>query len=279
MKMFKNSLTFIAISLIFSALSVSRAQESFSTIDPLSSPDIVEQPISTNQIINQDIVDTDLVFFEDAISFNESCEDLAIEDFDETNVEPDSSLACPGPFSSITNNDCYSQGALVQGFSLAALGTQPLDLIVVTPPSFNVTNAAVGPNTLKNDTQFSFDPPESGVGLFIVTPLSSGILTIEIYGPGDVLLGSADLNMAANNTGTFLGVTTEDLISRIVLNNNGQSIGELLYEIQYGDCGLSLGDPNVTTTVPTLSYWALIAMAGIFGIVGLMVMRRRKTTA
>ncbi|MCH7519625.1 MAG: IPTL-CTERM sorting domain-containing protein, partial [Candidatus Dadabacteria bacterium] len=31
--------------------------------------------------------------------------------------------------------------------------------------------------------------------------------------------------------------------------------------------------------VPTLSEWGLIAMAGILGIVGFMVMRRRKAVA
>jgi len=36
---------------------------------------------------------------------------------------------------------------------------------------------------------------------------------------------------------------------------------------------------EVPTSVPTLSEWGLIAMAGILGIVGLMVMRRRKVTA
>jgi len=34
-----------------------------------------------------------------------------------------------------------------------------------------------------------------------------------------------------------------------------------------------------TTEVPTLSEWGLIAMAGVLGIVGFMVMRRRKVTA
>jgi len=37
------------------------------------------------------------------------------------------------------------------------------------------------------------------------------------------------------------------------------------------------GSQNVS--IPTLSQWGLIAMAGILGIVGFMVMRRRKVTA
>jgi len=36
---------------------------------------------------------------------------------------------------------------------------------------------------------------------------------------------------------------------------------------------------NRTTKIPTLSEWGLIAMAGLLGIVGFMVLRRRKVTA
>ncbi len=36
---------------------------------------------------------------------------------------------------------------------------------------------------------------------------------------------------------------------------------------------------NPASNVPTLSEWGLIAMAGVLGIVGFMVMRRRKVTA
>jgi len=38
-------------------------------------------------------------------------------------------------------------------------------------------------------------------------------------------------------------------------------------------------DPAVNSPIPTLSEWGLIAMAGILGIVGFMVIRRRKATA
>ena len=37
--------------------------------------------------------------------------------------------------------------------------------------------------------------------------------------------------------------------------------------------------PSTPSSIPTLSQWGLIAMAGILGIVGFMVMKRRKETA
>jgi hypothetical protein len=52
------------------------------------------------------------------------------------------------------------------------------------------------------------------------------------------------------------------------------------------ECLDVLGGPNTCTffndrieNVPTLSQWGLIAMAGILGIIGFMVIRRRKVTA
>ncbi|MCH7519997.1 MAG: IPTL-CTERM sorting domain-containing protein [Candidatus Dadabacteria bacterium] len=43
--------------------------------------------------------------------------------------------------------------------------------------------------------------------------------------------------------------------------------------------GLCEEPPPVVSSVPTLSEWGLIAMAVVLGIVGFMVMRRRKVTA
>ena len=40
-----------------------------------------------------------------------------------------------------------------------------------------------------------------------------------------------------------------------------------------------MASPSTTTPIPTLSEWGLIAMAGLLGIVGFIVMRRRKVTA
>jgi len=44
------------------------------------------------------------------------------------------------------------------------------------------------------------------------------------------------------------------------------------------DTGLCTGI-NKINEVPTLSEWGLIAMAGVLGIIGFMVVRRRKATA
>jgi hypothetical protein len=275
--MFRISLGLITVLFLFSCLNISRAQDSFSDIDSRNFTELAEDNAGTTRRLDQVINNSDLVFYDDPLTFNQSCSDLAIEDFEDTNVEPDSDLACAGPFNSSTDNDCYSEGALVEGFTLTASGNEFSELIVITPPLFTLLDVAVGPDELTENTRIDFNPTETGAGLFIVTPQSSGVLTVEVYGPDDALLGSADLNMEENNSGTFLGVTAPGGISKIVLNNKGQSIGELLYELQFGDCGLTLGSSE--TIVPTLSGLGLIAMAGILGLAGFIFLRNRKLTA
>ena len=45
------------------------------------------------------------------------------------------------------------------------------------------------------------------------------------------------------------------------------------------DCGIGPAPARDIAMVPTLSEWGLIVMSGILGIVGFLVMRRRKVTA
>jgi hypothetical protein len=55
-------------------------------------------------------------------------------------------------------------------------------------------------------------------------------------------------------------------------------VGEIWFDV--ADCSeVPECEVNVVSAVPTLSEWGLIAFAGILGIVGFMVMRRRKVSA
>jgi hypothetical protein len=54
---------------------------------------------------------------------------------------------------------------------------------------------------------------------------------------------------------------------------NCNNPGRHLYCFEQSDA------PTVVTPIPTLSEWGLITMAGILGIVGFMILRRRKETA
>ncbi len=91
-----------------------------------------------------------------------------------------------------------------------------------------------------------------------------GIETIALHPNGTKLYvsqpGSVDVFDA--NTGAFLHSITDP--------NIVQPLGVCLGFVQ---------PPPPPATIPTLSEWGLITMAGVLGIVGFMVIRRRKVTA
>jgi hypothetical protein len=88
---------------------------------------------------------------------------------------------------------------------------------------------------------------------------------IDIFGPGDILLGSTSITTSSN--GVFFGVISDSPITRITFT----AFSDLFTNLSFGECTLS--------NIPTLSEWGLIIMAGVLGIVALLVIRRRKATA
>jgi hypothetical protein len=103
-------------------------------------------------------------------------------------------------------------------------------------------------------------------------------------------------NYNPNNGNLLLDVTKQESPSFADTGfdavNNATSITRRVYNI--GDATAELGQVSdiglvtqfvcepvepVVSNVPTLSEWGLIAMAGILGLVGFMVLRRRKVTA
>ena len=72
--------------------------------------------------------------------------------------------------------------------------------------------------------------------------------------------------------------------SNVLIDSTG--VLEAIFALDFTDEQGTDGFGNITkfifiqiTSIPTLSEWGLIAMAGILGIVGFMVIRRRKATA
>ncbi len=68
-------------------------------------------------------------------------------------------------------------------------------------------------------------------------------------------------------------ITTNDVLP-VILQLTGEEY-ELCRIRVIAGCGLNERNINI----PTLSEWGLIAMAGVLGIIGFMVIRRRKVTA
>jgi IPTL-CTERM motif len=210
-----------------------------------------------------------LTIFSNESQFNSICPSLPLEDFGNTNLPPNSLAACPSPFNSLTNNGCFSPGALIDGFSLRAI---PVvgdgSLAVFTPPFLGNTNVLVGPNYLEDNSEFTFLNGGAGaVGVEIFGYFGATSVQIDIFGPGDILLGTTIVAIPGN--GAFFGVISNNPITRITFTNGAV---ELFTNLSFGDC-------TIARNIPTVSEWGLIAMASILGIVGFMVIRRRKVTA
>ena len=269
MKVLRISILFLFVFLM--TFSVSSAQKSYSDFDPgaVARSSSSAETAERNLLVNNGVT----FFINEEPAFEETCGFLPTEDFEDTNIAPDSTQACAGAFNSLTDNACYSPGALIPGFSIFATGGGSQNMVVLTPFAFGVTNVAVGPFTFIDDTNIIFDPPVTSASMLIFTPDSSGPLDINVFGLDDQLLGSTTLNTPVSVVGTFVGIATSDQITSIIIDGDGSDHGELLYELSFGQC-----EP-FTRNVPTLSEWGLIAMAGILGLVGFMVIRRRQATA
>jgi len=139
---------------------------------------------------------------------------------------------------------------------------------VLTTVFYGPGSPAVTPTSV---TQEVCDLPIDGVGV-----------TFDITVPGDETRCLMLFGCLADITG--LDNTVAGALAAAPLFNSNDTIpGDLLSGLtqeQLNEC-LNWDSPPATspTNIPTLSEWGLIAMAGILGIVGFMVMRRRKVTA
>jgi hypothetical protein len=171
-----------------------------------------------------------LTFYTSRAVFDAAHPGIPLEDFGNTNVPPNSVMACDGPFNSQTNNGCFSPGDILPGISI--VNTSGGQLVVLTPPFFGVNCVAVGPNTFVENGELDFNPPVEAVGL----DLNSNVpdtYNIEVFGPG----GSLGTTTAPGNIpGIFWGVDTSDPggISRITTNSPAGS-GELYCNVAFGN--------------------------------------------
>ncbi len=142
-------------------------------------------------------------------------------------------------------------------------------------------------------------------------PTGSDTLTLLAQGDrSDVTFdtgNNADETHTANGVAWYFssswlswGFASEgDTVNKNICDNSAQDeVDRLCWHIDFDAGGWRCGDntslnestaferivyymdePTPSTAIPTISEWGLIAMAGILGIVGFMVLRRKKVTA
>jgi hypothetical protein len=213
---------------------------------------------------------------------------LASQDFQSGNAAPGGIAGCFVPVDTNSNDNCFTPGQILPGI-------QFIDNPVHPPPGefgMNIIGSNFGvtgnPFTalINNFFAASFDivfldNNVSAVGMDMGcvdaiggdTPCSNS-LVVQVFGVGDVFMRSTTVAVTGAFD-TFLGLSSAQTISRINLELESPTP-----EIAKGIDRISFGEATaVVSQVPTLSEWGLIAMAGILGIIGFIVIRRRNVTA
>ncbi len=207
---------------------------------------------------------------------------LAFQDFSAANAAPGTLTTCaPAPVDENSNNLCFQPGDILPGIAFLENPGIPVNDVLVLGQ--NVFGAGNPPNVLSNNTLtnsldilFTLDPTAIGLVLGCVSTSGScnRTIVVEVFGLGDVLLDSETVPVTGL-TDSFIGIESQVPITRVsldFLNLPAAPEVKTILNVRFGE----QVDPAV---VPTLSEWGLITMAGLLGIVGFMVIRRRQVTA
>lgn len=180
-------------------------------------------------------------------------------------------------------------------FTEGQMGNITVEMINVSSPSLtifdlsepNYAAAPLSPNQVVFDYSAladwtaTFDPPVENLLLYVVNwrGVAGGPdpVTYQFDQPFTVLSGLGGTSVSNGNTLLSVpdGIFADGIVQfsgpvsslSVQTNSDASSRQELTFGVLSSD---------LTTNVPTLSEWGMMAMAAILGIIGLMVIRRRK---
>jgi hypothetical protein len=181
-------------------------------------------------------------------------------------------------------------------FTEGQLGSSTVQMFNASDPSFFIDDltgpdyaaAPLSPNTVTfdydtlSDWTATFDPPVENLLLYLVNwrGVAGGPdpVTYQFDQPFTVLSGLGGTTVSNGNT--MLTVPGGIFADGIVQFSGPVSSLSVQTNSDVGNAqSLTFGilRSDVSVNIPTLSEWGLIAMAGILGIIGFMVVRRRQS--
>ena len=193
------------------------------------------------------------------------------QDFLSTFVAPGDNILCESPVNSQSDDNCFSPGDILPGIEFTGF------LLRILGADFS--NNGNPPNPLIiSETAFVFDiffsPGVSAAGIKAgcvenQVPCSESARVLVFGESGQI--GETVIPISGSFN-TFLGITASEPIVNVRLQNEVEGVPT--------DLGVLYVLFGSRRNIPTLSEWGLISMAGILGIAGFMVIRRRsKLTA
>jgi len=206
---------------------------------------------------------------------------LAIQNFSAGKVSTGVFESCEVPIDENSNDNCFDPGTIFPGIQFQN-GPIPINfgLVLAGPNVLGNTNPVnvLIPETYLSDFEIVF--PEGNVRAAAIHagcllddagPCTS-VYEVRVLGVGDVTLAATDIS-ATDQFDSFIGVTSSEVITKIVLTN----ISDLSFK---GVRDVIFPIPGGASSIPTLSEWGMIATAAGFALIGIFyAVRRRKAQA
>ena len=187
------------------------------------------------------------------------------------------SSGCDTPFDSTNSAGCFPPGELLPGVEYDVSPSHEfLDIFDVNylGTSGNPSKA-IGPDNHTDTLDIIFEKggvSAAGVrpGCFIFADVCQRTVTISVYGAGDTLLGSTQVDVSSHFD-DFVGIESDIPIAKITVK--GPDLGpesgfHAISELVFPQGRLS--------NVPALSEWGMISAAAGLGLVGVFFAARRK---
>ena len=202
---------------------------------------------------------------------------LNVQMFSGTNAAPGDGIFCSGPLDQGTNNACLGPNVIQPGIVFNSSQIGPSSMLAAGP----LVNGYANPiNTLgvgEGDSSLIISFPDNAVNVVGLNigcyekggpPCASRSLTVESIGLGNVVVGSIEIT-ASDSFNSFVGIARPDLIAAVVITPTvlGDGVSPSVDAVYFG---------RPARNVPTMSEWGLLATIAGLGIIGFIVVRRRK---
>ena len=200
---------------------------------------------------------------------------LELQTFNAANVPPGGTINCGIFVDENTNNACFTPGDILPNLGIGNSGDNAL--IASGANVFTNNNPAnvLVTNIATDSFEILLGGAANRVGITIgclagqvsVAPGCDDTIDVTVFGTTGPI-GSTTVSVD-DEVDTFVGITADGVITQVNVGPTNVTANTFpaLLNIRFGS------DPR---NVPSLSEWGLIAMAGVLGLAGFIVVRRRQ---
>lgn len=176
-----------------------------------------------------------LTYFSDRAAFNNAFLGSVTEDFELGAVAGGGLVACPAPVDATGDGTCFAPGAIVDGIVFEDVpGPNAIDgLLLIGDGTFGNSTRVLSSNILTDSLEIFFPEPVEAVSLDLLNlPGPADFLTVDVYGPNDLLVAS--VSTASSPAGGFFGLSSMSPIERLVLTstiNQAEGVDNVTFSV------------------------------------------------